>query len=83
MIDIHAEGERIANETYKPRAGGYLWTDLVGAIQTGIAEERERNAAHWAALRKRLAGDLDSSAGAYAADLLRYLPALATPEKDA
>lgn len=44
LPDIEAEGERIVRETYRPSAkGGYLWTDVVGAVQTAIAEERARH----------------------------------------
>jgi len=43
LPDIEAEGERIANETWRHPSGMYLWTDLVGAIQTAIVEERERH----------------------------------------
>lgn len=42
LPDIITEGERLARETPKTN-GTYLWTDLVGAIQTAIAEERARH----------------------------------------
>lgn len=41
--DIASEGERLVRETYKPEGGGYLWTDVVGVVQTAIAEERARH----------------------------------------
>jgi hypothetical protein len=44
LPEIEAEGERLAAETHKHSSGMYLWTDLVGAIQTAIAEERARHA---------------------------------------
>lgn len=42
LPDILTEGERLASETPKTN-GAYLWTDLVGALQTAIAEERARH----------------------------------------
>lgn len=44
LPDIEQEGERLASETWRHPSGMYLWTDLVGAIQTAIAEERARHA---------------------------------------
>lgn len=43
LPDIEAEGERLAADTWKHPSGMYLWTDLVGAIQTAIFEERQRH----------------------------------------
>ena len=74
MTDIHEEGERIANETWKHPSGNYLWTDLVGAIQTGIHEERIRYHQSLEPVRKKLRDDLDSSVGTYAAQILRMIP---------
>jgi hypothetical protein len=78
--DINFEGERIANDTWRHPSGNYLWTDLVGAIQTGIFEERERNKVAWNTLIRRLSSDTESSVGAYAADLLKLVAdVFATP----
>lgn len=74
IIDIEAEGERLANETFRHPSGMYLWTDLVGAIQTAISDERARNADMLSRVRKRLRDDLDSNVGGYASLVLRYLP---------
>lgn len=57
LPDIQAEGERIARETTRSGDGSYLWTDLVGAIQTAMSEERARNselAADFSRLRETL-----------------------------
>lgn len=43
LPDILAEGERIAADTPRTASGTYLWTDLVGAVQTAIADERARH----------------------------------------
>ncbi|WLJ71100.1 hypothetical protein [Sphingomonas phage Carli] len=43
LPEIEAEGIRLVNETYKPKDGGYLWTDVVGCVQTAIDEERKRH----------------------------------------
>lgn len=46
LPDIEAEGERIVRDTYKREGDfGYLWTDVVGAVQTAISEERARHPA--------------------------------------
>ena len=41
--NIVEEGERLANDTPRMASGNYLWTDLVGAVQTAIADERARH----------------------------------------
>lgn len=43
LPDIESEGERIVAETHRHHSGMYLWTDVVGAVQTAIAEERARH----------------------------------------
>jgi len=43
LPEIHAEGERIVADTHKQADGRYLWTDVVGAVQTAIYEERKRH----------------------------------------
>jgi len=43
---IEPEGERIVAETYCHNSGMYLRTDVIGAVQTAIAEERARHAPH-------------------------------------
>lgn len=43
LPDIETEGERIARDTHRTGNGTYLWTDLVGAVQTAISEERARH----------------------------------------
>lgn len=68
LPDIEAEGERIVRDTYKREGDfGYLWTDVVGAVQTAISEERAR----WLAASPPASEEAPAEGAVSDADILR------------
>lgn len=83
LPDIEVEGERLVAETHKQADGRYLWTDVVGAVQTAISEERKRHLPRHREILEAAAKAAEDWAGHYRGINSKYLAVLGKGLQDA